>query len=283
MTRPIAVVKSSGRTYRIPEMWLVGRQQSGRTYQEAVQDWIDQEEMEKKSRRRNPELKEVRVVGSNMVEAHHGLVHILYSYKTPVALFAPSGLYKTDQFHSRTTSGHIAKWFRSWNLDPKGARGLSQADVALYAELGKDPASDPTRNPIKRGGRGRFVHIRKVAPGKFVKRSLRTVKTNGRVVVGHLKGETRRTRTGRVKQTVQAVLRKKTGERRVNPVLGVLGNPPGKGTDMGRVSYIEYKHAADGKNYYHHFHPAAHLMVYQNGTAKLWHPQHRLWKLFPKP
>lgn len=44
------VVKSGGRTYRIPEMWLIGRQRAGRTYQQAVFDWIEQGEAETKKR-----------------------------------------------------------------------------------------------------------------------------------------------------------------------------------------------------------------------------------------
>jgi hypothetical protein len=103
-------------------------------------------------RRKNPELRDVRVVGSNMVEAHHGSLHILYSYKTPVAILAPSGLYKTDKFHSRTTSGHIGKWFRVWNLDPKGALALPQEVIERYAENGVDPISQrgPQKNAPKK-------------------------------------------------------------------------------------------------------------------------------------
>lgn len=31
------------KAYDIPEMWLIGRQQVGRTLRDAIRDWVDQE------------------------------------------------------------------------------------------------------------------------------------------------------------------------------------------------------------------------------------------------
>jgi len=129
-------------------------------------------------RKRNPELREVRTVGPNMVEAHHGLLHILYSYKTPVAILAPSGIYKTDKFHSVTTSKHIGKWIRSWNLDPKGAGEIGQDEIERCAEDGVDPQKViRARNPRERIT-ARDVSVTKNVNGYWV---LSTIKDGHRV------------------------------------------------------------------------------------------------------
>lgn len=65
-----------------------------------------------------------------------------------------------------------------------------------------------------RGRRGRFTHRRIRAPGRFAQKSPRTVQSGrARVIVGHLKGERRRTRRGRRRLTVQAVLTPKRARR----------------------------------------------------------------------
>ncbi len=161
-----------------------------------------------------------------------------------------------------------------------GGPTKTEARKIIRALTGKEPRE----NPVRHGG-GQFVHIRKVAPGKFVKRSFRTVGHNGRAIVGHRKGETRRTKSGWRKLTVQAVLRPKRGQRSVgrrrNPLIGVLGNPPADAKYLGKVTYIEYTHGHDGKKYHHEFKPAVYAQVMADGRVVLWHPTNNLWKLFP--
>jgi hypothetical protein len=293
-----------------------------------------------RKRKKNAPLKDVRAVGANMTEAHHGLIHILYSYKTPVAIFGPSGLYKTEKHWSNTTAKHIGKWFRSWDMDPKGAAKLPQETIEVYAEMGKDPGTAPefarSKNPKRTlsvpeqhqlkiardtlkmndamvrvmGGpsktearaiiarltgkranpysaKAKFRHVRVRTPKRFVTKSLRTLSTNGkRVIVGHLKGEKRRTKSGRTRLTVQAILRPKGRSARMrgrrNPLIGVLGNPP-KGTYLGKATYIEYTHAHDGKKYYHDFRPAVFAVLTDKHTLVLYHPTNELFKLFEVP
>lgn len=167
-----------------------------------------------------------------------------------------------------------------WNQ----AHVKAEAALALMRAMGGRRKGSRRANPVKRGG-GKFVHVRKVAPGKFVKSSLRTVGHNGRAIVGHLKGETRRTKSGRTRLTVQATLRPKGGKRSVgrrrNPLIGVLGNPPVDAKYLGKVTYIEYTHGHDGKRYYHDFKPAVFAQVMDDGSVRLWHPTNNLWKLFP--
>lgn len=357
-------------------------------------------------RRRNPALTHVAVVGSNMVEASHGAVNILYSYHTPVAIYDPfiPRAWVTTKKWSRTTSHHISKWLTSKGGPPsykasqeaieEAAMGGRQPPTSnpprrvkrrnpLYAELTagrqgggfgigyrRKPKENPRyssipgdpgypltqaskyvrqiRNKVKRayaeqllgyyavtgkvpagmtrrpiglsvmaaqavemrlreilrsaggeikpnpyGPRAKFKHTRVRAPRRFAKGSMRTVILPGgkAVVLGHLKGERRRMKAGRVKQTVQAILTPKRGRRSVrrkNPVLGILGNPPGAphGTFLGKASYIEYTHAtmAGGKkHYYHDFIPAAYVIAKPNGNMELYHPENRLWKVFPVP
>lgn len=61
------------------------------------------------------------------------------------------------------------------------------------------------RNPT--GSRARYVHRRVRSPRSFVRGSFRTIKAGkARVILGRLKGDRRRTRTGRRRLTVQAIL-----------------------------------------------------------------------------
>jgi len=165
-------------------------------------------------------------------------------------------------------------------------------------------------NPRRRGGRGRFAHRRVRSPGRFVASSLRTVRAGkARVVVGHLKGERRRTKAGRTKQTVQAILtpkrrRRKVGARSLrvgarrpstarrvsrsrtghtqNPTLAVLGANPPRSQTLGTATRIEYTHAQDGRRYFHDFRPGARVSLKSDGSVTLRHARHRLWQLFPK-
>lgn len=94
--------------------------------------------------------------------------------------------------------------------------------------------------------RARFRHHRVRAPDRFVATSLRTVTTGtgGRVVVGHLKGEHARTRGGRRKLSVQAVLTPKPKARR-NPWLALMNRGTPIGSGVREVVYD--RHATHGK------------------------------------
>ncbi len=53
----------------------------------------------------------IHQLGSNMVELELGDTWILFSYSTPVAARVPGeGWFRTEKFHSMTTSRHINKW-----------------------------------------------------------------------------------------------------------------------------------------------------------------------------
>ncbi len=242
-------------------------------------------------RRRNAALHGVKVIGSNMIEVDHGSLYALYSYETPVAVRPREGAESrplvTSTFHSRTTSKHIGVWLRSHGYTITDAVRVSQEEIDAIVKRGFH------RTPNPYSAKARFRHTRVRAPRRFAKGSMRTVTLPGgkAVVLGHLKGERRRTKAGRVKQTVQAILtpkRSRRSVRRKNPVLGILGNPPGAphGTFLGKASYIEYTHAtmAGGKkHYYHDFIPAAYVIAKPNGNMELYHPENRLWKVFPVP
>lgn len=89
------------------------------------------------SRRRNAPLTEVAAIGSNMTQAVHGDLTILYSYRTPVAILAPSGGYVTEKFWSNTTSKHISKFFQLHGYDRKGAAKIPQEDIEAFAIAGR--------------------------------------------------------------------------------------------------------------------------------------------------
>lgn len=65
----------------------------------------------------------IKQIGSNMIEVSIGVYDILVSYDTPVAAIdrASDNAYRTDKFHSVTTSKHINKW-----LNWKDAKKVSQ-------------------------------------------------------------------------------------------------------------------------------------------------------------
>jgi hypothetical protein len=98
----------------------------------------------------------MKILAPNVTELQHGSNQILYSYNTPVAILAPSGLYKTSQKWSKTTSRHINRWFQVAGLDPKGALELPQDVIESYAASGVDPNSQrgtPKKNAPKKARR----------------------------------------------------------------------------------------------------------------------------------
>ena len=57
----------------------------------------------------------LKPIASNMTEVKTSKATILFSYSTPVACVifnveGMDGFYRTDKFHSMTTSRHINKW-----------------------------------------------------------------------------------------------------------------------------------------------------------------------------
>jgi hypothetical protein len=250
-------------------------------------------------RKRNPALHSAKVIGSNMIEVDHGSLYVLYSYETPVAIRPREGVGSkplvTSKIWSRTTSKHIGVWLRTHGYTIKDAVRLPQEEIDAIAKRGYYAKPSMAENPS--GPRAKFRRTRVRASGRFARGSMRTIKlpSGKEVVLGHLRGERRRTKRGRVKQTVQAILtpKRRHGKlRRRNPVLGVLGNPPKgapRGTFLGKVSYLEYRHGTDldrdgkPKAYYHHFRPQAYAVVTPSGQVVLYHPSQQLWKLFPVP
>jgi hypothetical protein len=92
-----------------------------------------------------------------MTEAQHGEITVLYSYETPVAVFAPGlGYLTSDHFFSRTTSKHVGKW-----LNGAGAKKIPQATIAHLAQFADaedvQVAGAGARNPPRR-----YPH-----PGKY--------------------------------------------------------------------------------------------------------------------
>jgi NADH pyrophosphatase NudC (nudix superfamily) len=64
----------------------------------------------------------VKSYGSNQSLVEKGGCEVLYSYETPVAMIVRDGrarAYKTDEFHSVTTSKHLNQWLRKYGFDPK--------------------------------------------------------------------------------------------------------------------------------------------------------------------
>ena len=55
-------------------------------------------------------------IGSNMCEVTTRYATILFSYKTPVAMFSNGVLFVTERKHSVTTQRHINKWIQYNNL-----------------------------------------------------------------------------------------------------------------------------------------------------------------------
>jgi hypothetical protein len=97
--------------------------------------------------RHNPPLNRLRQLGPNMTEVQHGEVTVLYSYQTPVAVFAPGiGYLRTDHKWSVTTSKHINKW-----LDGATAKKVPQATIAHLAQFADNEdvhvAEEGARNP----------------------------------------------------------------------------------------------------------------------------------------
>ncbi len=63
-------------------------------------------------------------IGSNMTEIRLSTKTILFSYKTPVAMYDSDNVtwYKTNKYWSATTSRHINKWLKQWggvNIVPR--------------------------------------------------------------------------------------------------------------------------------------------------------------------
>ena len=74
---------------------------------------------------------ELKLIASNVTEVEFGPYTVLFSYETPVAYhqwteLPPPGIgfFRTDKFHSVTTSRHINKW-----LEGAEAQKVSQKHI----------------------------------------------------------------------------------------------------------------------------------------------------------
>lgn len=70
---------------------------------------------------------------------------------------------------------------------------------------------------------------------------------------------------------------------RRNPHLLVIGNPArGHSSWSNRVYAIQYKHAADGKDYEHEFEPGVCLRANKDGSVTIYRNDGRpVWEDFP--
>lgn len=133
-----------------------------------------------------------------------------------------------------------------------GKYDLTTADVReILLKLG-EPVSEAKRNPRERTKN--FTRTRVRSPRRFAKGSLRTKVLSGgtELILGHLKGETRRTGRGRRVQVVQAVLVPRKKAKR-NPIVAVLNPPIPRGAvEIGRMHLIKYHHTGKDRGYYKH-------------------------------
>ena len=69
----------------------------------------------------------------NQNEVHlKGGVVILFSYQTPVCGFSPDmGYFRTEEFHSTTTSRHINNWLREEDADKVELVSQEQLDEVV--------------------------------------------------------------------------------------------------------------------------------------------------------
>lgn len=62
----------------------------------------------------------IRSIGSNQTELNTSHARILFSYETPVAAYVlGEGWFRTEEFHSVTTSKHINKWLDGRDAEKK--------------------------------------------------------------------------------------------------------------------------------------------------------------------
>lgn len=138
---------------------------------------------------------------------------------------------------------HSAKFGVYVKMDKSG-RTLRFAPEDLTLIARKNPR-ERTKN---------FTRTRVRSPRRFAKGSLRTKVLSGgtELILGHLKGETRRTGRGRRVQVVQAVLVPRKKAKR-NPIVAVLNPPIPRGAvEIGRMHLIKYHHTGKDRGYYKH-------------------------------
>ena len=78
----------------------------------------------------------LKQIASNMTEIEiirpdYPINHyVLFSYNTPVAGRADTGVFKTAEKYSRTTTKHINKYFREeWGINPLSVKEVDQAYI----------------------------------------------------------------------------------------------------------------------------------------------------------
>jgi hypothetical protein len=127
---------------------LVTRVYYGYTKRDAVREFA--RDTREGHMKRNPPLVRVESIGSNQTEVKHGLATILFSYRTPVAVWFPGEPpFVSSTKHSTTTSRHINQWIRHHGFS-KGVP-VPQGDIDLMAEEGhKVELGQGYQTPIER-------------------------------------------------------------------------------------------------------------------------------------
>ena len=76
-------------------------------------------------------MMKIKNYGSNQTVVQENGLQVLYSYETPVALISRINgevrIYRTEQFHSVTTSKHINKFLRTEYRGEKPVENLPQS------------------------------------------------------------------------------------------------------------------------------------------------------------
>ena len=74
---------------------------------------------------------QIERIGDNETKVYTSVYTVLFSYNTPVGFFNGNKYYRTDEFHSRTTSRHINKWLEGISADRISQ--ITQKDIEQVA------------------------------------------------------------------------------------------------------------------------------------------------------
>jgi hypothetical protein len=249
--------------------------------------------------KRNAPLTGVRPIGSNMTEAVHGDLTVLYSYNTPVAFLSSQGGYRTSYKHSVTTSKHIRKFFDMHGYDFKGAFQLSQGDLEEAVEYGRVKSAGNPRRKLRLVPRSRKAQKRHA---DRLQRKARRFRRNPALtraafvfiadVINRMPSHAaslRSCRTSCANAFADALgatnprfdrarfLKAAFGDDAASNPLAIYGavNPPRRSRsngvtrsvkDLGRVVEIRYRRKDDKGFYYHRFKTRPRLLALSDGT-----------------
>ena len=80
----------------------------------------------------------IKSLGANKTEVRTNKIRLLISYETPVCyidyMADPPIAYKSDTFHSITTSKHINQWLLDYGFDSKATSTIPQAFLNAILE-----------------------------------------------------------------------------------------------------------------------------------------------------